>query len=268
MAKNTISRIYRSHEKHFIKDLKEAKDLDEQRLHKVRVDIKNLRVLMDLKKSLSGNKNGIASINRLLNPLFKRAGDIRSITLNLKLTQPYQSQVLIRYRQHLKPRQQKASNRFLSTLERFDTKRFKKQHQKTLASLSELKEKSVRKGAEEYLRILFAQIRADIFDINDDETLHQIRKRLKSIRNVGTLLNQMDPKHAFTEELEKIERTYDKIGQWHDTIELVASLEKYVEDLDDAEALEKTAPLILALKKKCLLNKRQIEKRLKLDLVM
>ena len=131
-----------------------------------------------------------------------------------------------------------------------------------------LKRKHVIRSAENYLRLLFAQVRAEVFDISDDETLHQIRKRLKSIRNVGHLLMELETDFPLKEELQKIAVTYEKIGQWHDMQELIVAIEKYVETLDDPAVLEMTAPLIITLKKRCIFDKQKIERRLKADLLL
>jgi CHAD domain-containing protein len=268
MARNSLTSIYKNHHSRFLKDLDAAKGLDETRLHKVRVEIKNLRVLLDLLAVLTKKKYKSRTVLKQLDPLFKRAGSIRSATLNLKLSQPYKSAVLVRFRQHLKTQQLDAGQKFLEEIKSFETKKFKQQHKKALEAFRGLKPKKISKGAEEYMRIQFAHVRAGIFDISDDKVLHQIRKRIKSIRNIGGLLEEIKAEHPFKEELKKVNVTYDKIGQWHDTIELVDHLEDYVDSLGDPAALEKTAPLIIALKKKCLYNKRQIERKLKTDLVM
>ncbi len=268
MSRNTIARIYKSNERHFTRDLKEARNLDENKVHEVRVDIKNLRVLLELLSVVTGKKRKGGPLLKQLEPVFRKAGRIRSAGLNLKLSQPYRSQLLIKFRQHQRLQQQQARLEFLVILKRFDFEKFRKQNEKALDQFRSLKNKKVQRSAEEYIRVLFARVRADIFDISDDETLHEIRKRLKAIRNVGQLLIKMDPDFSLKGELQKISQTYDKIGQWHDTQELIDALEKYVGDLDSPEALEKSAPLIIALKKKCLFNKRQIEKRLKAELMM
>jgi CHAD domain-containing protein len=268
MARNSLTSIYKDHHSRFLKDLHAAKGLDETQLHRVRVEIKNLRVLLDLLGVLSKKKYKARPMLKQLEPLFKSAGSIRSVTLNLKLSQPYKSAVLVKFRQHLKDKQHGAGQKFLHEIKSFETKKFSKLHKKALAAFRELKPKKISKGAEEYMRVQFAHVRAGIFDIGDDSVLHQIRKRIKSIRNIGSLLEEIKAEHPFKEELKKVNVTYDKIGHWHDTIELVDHLEEYVDKLGDPAALEKTAPLIIALKKKCLYNKRQIERKLKADLVM
>src|SRR5690606_17810363 len=123
---------------------------------------------------------------------------------------------------------------------------------KALKDFKTLKEKDILKGSEAYLRKHFTFIRAGIFDINDDEALHQIRKKLKSIKNIGMLLDRINKGHSFTTELKKVDHIYEQIGNWHDKVELVSALEDYIDDLDDPKALENSAPLILLLKKSCL----------------
>lgn len=263
MASNTISQIYKSSERHFTKDLRQAKNLDETRLHRVRVDIKNIRVLLELLTVLTGSRKKAKPMLRHTNPVFRKAGVIRSASLSLKLTEPYRSQVIRKFRQHLKLRRQDAGTEFVKTLKEFDFDKFSKHHRKVTREFEKLKNKQVRRVAGEHIRQLLARVRADVFDISDDEKLHEIRKRLKVIRNLGQLVLKMDPDFELRMELEKINAIYDRIGQWHDTQELILALENYVDDLSDPEALEKAAPLIITLKKKCLFSKRLIERRLK-----
>src|SRR4249919_3768814 len=108
MSRNSLTSIYKSHHSKFLKDLRAAKDLDETQLHRVRVEIKNLRVLLDLLGVLTNKKYKAKPVLKLIEPLFKRAGTIRSATLNLKLCQPYKSVVLVKFRQQLKNQQQAA----------------------------------------------------------------------------------------------------------------------------------------------------------------
>jgi CHAD domain-containing protein len=168
----------------------------------------------------------------------------------------------------LRLQRQQARIDFLETLKKFDHDAFRRRSKKAYEEFKTLKKKKVSRAAEEYLRILFAHVRAELFDISDDETLHKIRKRLKSIRNIGQVLETIDPSFTLKDELAKISHAYEKIGQWHDTQELIDSIEKYLADIDDPVALEKTAPLIVALKKRCIYNKRKIEQMLKAGLLL
>src|SRR5574338_929575 len=113
---NAIAKIYKSNDHHFLKDLKGAKTLDEEKLHKVRVDIKNIRVLIELLKVLGARKFRRKALLELLNPVFRSAGRIRTATLNLHNSRHYQSKILQRFRQNLELKKEEGHREFLKTL--------------------------------------------------------------------------------------------------------------------------------------------------------
>ncbi len=268
MPHQQIAEIYRKNEENLLKDLKNPEGLQEKQVHQLRVHIKNMRVLLHLLEALSKKKFSARPILRLLNPVFNRAGKFRTASLNLKLTQMYRSAVLLRFKDHLRVEMEKQKQKMKSELEDFKIKKFKRLQKESLDAFKNIKSSRIKKQGSEYLRVLLAEVRVDLFDISDDETLHEIRHKLKEIKTVGAFLNECAIEHPFKKELDRIAVTYDRIGNWHDTAILIEDLEDFVEQLDDDSALEKTMPLIMVLKKKNLHNKKLIEKKLKVDLVM
>jgi hypothetical protein len=78
MPGKTISQIYNHSEAQFTRRLREAKQLNEQRVHKLRVDIKNLRVLLDLLQVVSHKKKAGKAVLKQVDPVFRKAGKIRT----------------------------------------------------------------------------------------------------------------------------------------------------------------------------------------------
>jgi hypothetical protein len=268
MSRLSISGIYKNQSKAFQKDLKKAVALDDEIIHRLRVDIKNLKVLLELLRVLSKKKFSDKPVQKLLAPVFDHAGEIRTAGLNAKLTEPFKTLPLHKFRKSLARRRQRFGMKLREEIQEFRLKKFERLNKKAMESFRKIKKQTLSKNSAEYLRILFAEIRADIFDISDDDTLHEIRKKLKTIKSIGAILDQLRAEHPFVDELKKVSLTYEKIGQWHDLQVLIAELEQFVNEMEDPRALETTTPLLLRLKKKSLSNKRRIEKRLKADLVM
>jgi hypothetical protein len=267
MLATTIHRVYKHHGKAFRKDVKNARTLEEKGIHRLRLNIKAIIVLLGLMAVISNKKLRGKILLKLLRPIFKKAGKLRTTTLNLKLTHPYRSAVLQKFKAHLAKKQERQRQKLLKEIRKLPLKKISKLHKKNLAAFRKRESDDLPQNVLEHLRELLAGVRADLFDINNDETLHEIRRQLKTIRNIGQLLTEAKVDHPFTEEIQKITDTYDKLGAWHDTVELLKELENFVDNLHEPAGLEKTIPLILKLKKESLKNKRQIAKKLRSDLV-
>jgi CHAD domain-containing protein len=267
MLSNTIGQVYNQHERSFVKGLKKAKTLAEKPVHQLRLDIKSLRSLLELMEAISKKKIAGKATRKILKPLFRQAGKLRTTALNLYLTRPYRSAVLAKFRKYLEKKQAAEGEKLLRSLKGIELKKLRKLHKKNLTVVKKSDNEELTDQAVDHLRDLLAGVRSDLFDINNDETLHEIRRQLKRIRNIGHLLDEAKVDHPFKEELKKVSATYEKIGKWHDTVDLINELEKFVDNLHEPTGLEKTVPLILKLKKESLKNKRQIARKLRADLV-
>src|SRR5690606_30116592 len=113
MAGKSVSSIYRRSERRLLKHLEEAGSLEPERLHKMRVDIKNLRVLLDILRVVTGQKKAGQGVSRVLDPVFRKAGRVRTITLNVSLSRPYRTRWLEKFRQHLRNIEEIANRSFL-----------------------------------------------------------------------------------------------------------------------------------------------------------
>jgi hypothetical protein len=267
MLARTIDQVYKHHGRSFLENIKKARTLDEKPIHQLRLNIKSIRAMLTLLDMISKKKVGGLALLSLLKPVFDRAGKVRTTTLNLQLTQQYKSAILKKFKKHLQKKQAIEGEKLIKELRKLQLKKVKKLHKKNLSTVRKADTDELTKDAIEHLRQQLAEVRADLFDINDDETLHEIRRQLRHIKNIGSLLEEAKADHPFKEELKKVNATYEKIGKWHDTIDLVDALEKFINTLHDPKGLDKTIPLILKLKKDSLKSKRQIARKLRSDLV-
>jgi len=267
MLSSTISHVYREHGRSLIKCIKKARTLAEKPVHQLRLDIKSIRALLELMDNISEKKTEGQATRRMLRPLFRKAGKLRTTALNLQLTQPYHSAVLMKFKRYLRKKQSIEGEKLLKSLKNIEPKKLGRLQKRTLSAVKKSDNEKLTIQAVEHLRDLLAGVRGDLFDINVDESLHEIRRQLKRVRNIGQLLEEAGVDHPFKEELKRVGRTYEKIGKWHDTVDLIKELEKFVDRLHDPKGLEKAIPVIVKLKKESLKNKRQIARKLRTDLV-
>jgi len=268
MQENHIDIIYQKNEENFLQEVKHGRSLQEKQVHELRAQLRNLFVLLHLLHSLSKGKYRPRKMIRMLAPLFELTGKFRVASLNVKLTQPYRSGALLSFKDKMKRQMERHRLNLQHELSDFKLKKFSRLFKESLDVLKSLKTKRIKKQGAEHLRVLLAEVRVDIFDIDDEETLHQIRTKVREIKVVSNFLDQCGVKHPFAKEIARLKVTYERMNSWHDTYILIDELEDFLEDLADDKSLERTMPLIAVLKRKNLHTKRQIEKRLKVDLVM
>ena len=266
-AEKSITDLYLDHKVSFSKHLKAAKKLEEKQVHKLRVQIKNLRVMFRFLANLPHEKFKSALFLKLLNPVFEKAGEIRTQHLNLTLTAPYRSALMLRFKNYLREEEKKAGKALLKEIKGFDREQFKKRHRKNLKSLKKLKPETTRKESELYIRSIFAKLHKDLFDVDNDEVLHKIRKRLKTIKNMNHLLSEIAPSSAISAEIKKMENIYEGLGAWHDGLVLAETFENYVHKKESPDTAEQATTLLLKLIEKNEKHKLSIMKRLRVDLV-
>ncbi len=266
-AEKTITNLYLHHQASFLKHLKSAKKLEEKQIHKLRVEVKNLRVLFGFLESLRREKLKSASFLKLLEPVFKKAGEIRTQHLNLSLTTSYRSALMLRFKEFLREEEKKAGKALLKEIQNFDQKKFDRVHKKNLKSLKKLNPETTKKESERYIRSIFAKLHKDLFDVSNDEVLHKIRKRLKTIKNMNHLLSEIAPSPAFSAEINKMENIYEGLGDWHDGLVLAETFENYVNKKESPATAEQATKLLLKLLEKSEKDKLAIMKRMRVDLV-
>src|SRR5687768_15052291 len=124
MASNRMTRVCRRHERSFLKALKEADSLKEKEVHRLRVDVKNLRVLLQLHHLLSDKKKPETKMQKLIQPLFDSAGEMRTAALNLKQTATYHNPIVNKFRQKMKAKEKSAAKKLLQHIKDFKPKKF------------------------------------------------------------------------------------------------------------------------------------------------
>jgi hypothetical protein len=267
MGRKLMIEICRRHEHAFLKALGHAGSLKDKQVHRLRLDVKNIRVLLQLHEAISEKKKPAKKLRELVTPVFSVAGDMRTAALNLNMTHTYRVPVVVKFRHRMKEQKQEAARKLVREIKTFDREKFSRLSRKVIHEFAERKGKELKKETAEHLRAQFAKVRASLFGMSDDEALHEIRKQLKAIKSLGALLNEIDPDHEFSEELKKVNAVYEKIGRWHDTVMLLEELEKFLRELNDPVSALKCAPMVQELRKKSL-RSRRLERKLKVDLVM
>ncbi len=270
----TISEIYKGQKKSFLAHLNSAKSLEEETIHKLRVNVKRLRSLLKFLNILSEEKFNKKKLVKLVLPIFKSAGKIRATTLNIKLTKVYRSKAILDFKVYLKEKEKREKKFFLKKIKKFHKGKFKKFHKQIVTVFKHADQKLVSQKCKEYVKIIFSKIHADMPNINSDENFHDVRKKLKDIKTISELLGNITARKKLLPGQKKVVSIEERIGKWHDTVTLVEELERYIKspvniNANEAEKNKKNKDnetlsiLVLNLKARNEVSKKLISGQLK-----
>jgi CHAD domain-containing protein len=264
LARTDIAGLYQSYGKSFLKHLHSAKDLDADVIHDLRVDVKRLRSVLRLLDYLGEEKKSGKKTLKLLDPVFKKAGDLRNISLNLKQCRSYDNRLIRGFREYLKDKENKMEEKFTEKVKEFKGKKLKKATSHMVENLKKLKTDDVIENSDTYTGKLMKRVRILNRQMKNDESFHEVRKKLKDIKAVKQLEEELGVKNG-TSEAKKIKLLEEKIGRWHDRIIFMEETEKYLAEKKKSD--RPLAKLIMDIKAGNEKIKTQISKQLHTFLV-
>jgi len=276
MAVNkNISVLYKENETAFLKRLKSASKLEEEKIHKLRVSIKKLRSLLSFLEYISKGKYNKKQFSKLLSPVFKRAGKIRTAGLNLKMLQPFRSAGVLGFKKYLKAEQKINEKKLKRCINDFDKNKFKALSKTAEKEFKKSGKVSTIKASKKFITNVFSDITSEMPGLYDDLQFHKVRKDLKSIKTIEELIGEINPRTTIFKELEKVKKVEQKIGKWHDRAILVDEIGKYIAKqrankkvpIKQTKELQKLALLLTDFKTANEKDKKSIAKQLEQELI-
>jgi CHAD domain-containing protein len=123
--------------------------------------------------------------------------------------------------------------------------------------------KRIAKASEASIQLLLSKIRGELKEVTHDETLHDIRKKLKDIKTISSLLKELPGGKKNAAAYARISALEDSVGKWHDDVSLAEEIGKYIAN-DKGTALKNKAltSVLLKLNARKELHKEQLVKQL------
>ena len=228
---NTLYRFYQQRAQSLTERTHAAREhLTDERIRRLRVGIKRLRSLYRLIALVRPRKFKRRRHERALRKLFKRAGHVRDLQVNQaalpRLSVP--AEVKKQYRLFLEKRENKARKKLQKALVRF--------HKKDLKPASTLIRRLSKKADPatiiRRLRVFIDREAAAIDALHQGGAsptrVHEARKHLKALLEVGTLLVQLTSDDSLAQILTTAKQLQAQIGHWHDKIVLLQHLEAFI----------------------------------------
>ena len=205
---------------------------DVEAVHNLRLSIKRLRVLARLADELSeGTFDAMGSMKKI-NKLFKRAGRLRDAQVLGALSIEFPEKplpALADFTTRLQDREKIRRNKFDLLLHSFPGKSLDDFGLKLSTLLADVSEKKALMGGHKLLTTFIGEISDLYHGGTDEKRLHEIRTRLKDIN----YLNNIFDEHLHIEEqihisVERLKEIGELAGSWHDCLNFVNKLKKFM----------------------------------------
>jgi CHAD domain-containing protein len=199
-------------------------------IHKARVDLKKVFALFSFFEVLGPGNFRQKKFSSVFKKIFIEAGRMRENQLNIAAMEQYQADfpgvsLFIKY---LRSEQKKSTKGFINAVVQFDETKLK-EIGKTIRNVCQgIKSDDIISRSEVYIRKKANRIQSVCPYTEDPENVHTIRKELKKMGAIVSLLKQVRPGEYLENLTTLITATETYIGEWHDRIVLISALDRFL----------------------------------------
>ncbi len=201
----------------------------EKDIHRARLDMKKIYAILEMFEMLNPEKFDPGNFE-VFKSLFRFSGKIRELQVNEIVIARYgePSQGMLAFNKYLHLRENKLTKQFLSVVQDFDEKKLKTAERSIKKLCSEIKVKTLKARSEKFILKKAKKISLLRFYPGNPENIHGIRKQLKSMVTILTLVAMVfrDEKHEAI--LGKLNQTEMLIGNWHDNQVLMEYIDQFL----------------------------------------
>jgi CHAD domain-containing protein len=227
-----LTKYYQEHKAVFEKNFQVVlAEFDMEAIHKMRTSTKRLRALLQLIEHLAGSKFRAKKQLKKIRQLFKYAGKIREIQIEMITLAQYSRKLKIRfseYNKYLKYREQKEIARFLRALPEIDRSGKIIDDEHILDVIKKIPAKKLNKNVPGFIEMK----KQTLLDLNKlqvtNSRIHENRTHIKQLYYLYDLLTALTEKNEILKmKKEKMRSTEQLIGKWHDLVNSGPLLKAY-----------------------------------------
>jgi len=239
-------------------------DLNEKSIHKLRVEIKKIRAVLCLLEIIFPDDNKLTAYKSPLKQIFRISGKIRKQQLNLASLTHYNlpANAITDYKKYLSNLEKKARVKFKKNLMHSHIKKISRSKYQIKKLSRKVSDKTLSAKCLTFIKREALKIKQLLSSGDSPLIIHRIRMHLKAMNPIVQLLIQINPTDKMKKLSTHIKKTEIQIGNWHDKIVLVISIEKFFkEDKNKVDAGKNIELLKLAerIKKSCRISQKKIK---------
>lgn len=211
-----LSSFYKERFDSFLNSLSASQNMNEESIHELRVNMKNMRSLLLLMDEFSQQTRIPSKLVKQLNRIFKKAGKLRALqvsssllaTFNIAIPEP-----IIHYlKEEIKTQTKKVSDCF----NKFDLPKFKERIGKLYSHLEQIDDSELLLKSDRIIHDELEIVNKLFNSSKGEEYHHEIRKLLKVVKTLENLQLFLHEDEMKKQALELVSTTESKLGNWHD----------------------------------------------------
>lgn len=214
----------------FLKHLKKVKTLlNKNNIHKLRVEIKRIHAIFHLLEMLSPKSFNGTDYYACFKNVFKNAGRIREIQVNNICLSQYKlpPSAVLEYSKFANDKKKKFKKKLKKAVKSFDIVLLNDSKKEIKKLCEKTTNKIITNRCLQYIKQEASKIKRISVAGNNTETMHKIRIHMKSLGAIAILLYKINADKELEKLLMHIKETEALIGDWHDKVILVSSLEYF-----------------------------------------
>lgn len=224
-------RFYSKRKASFLSNLYRASITgDEKDIHRTRLDMKKINAMLGMFKMLNPEKFSQESFD-VFTDLFSFSGKIRELQVNEIVVQKFGPETPGKalFTRYLRLRENKLTKQFLSIVQDFDEKKLKRSERTLKKICNEIKIKTLQERSEKFILKKAKKIKLLRDFPSNPENVHGIRKHLKAMVTILTLISMVFSDEHQDALLSRLNQTEMLIGEWHDNEVLMEYIEHFLQ---------------------------------------
>jgi CHAD domain-containing protein len=227
-SQKSLIGYFRKRSTSFFKRLQETKDeLGVEDIHQLRVETKKMRAVLRLLEIISDNQFDKKSHLEFILKLFKAAGRLREIQVNLGIVYLYPPTPFLAFKNHLLEAEEHAFKEFQIVLERFPTEQLQYMNTHIEPLIASIKPAKIHLTCHHFISERLQNIDVLRQEFYKKESPHDIRILLKAIAAILKLWHELLPHKELKKAIKQITPVAELIGDWHDTFVLHKAMKKF-----------------------------------------
>lgn len=232
---NKLRSFYKSRFDLFLAHLSESRELNEEDLHRLRVDIKNIRSLILLLDGFDLDEHVLTELLYRIRRIFKTSGKLRTIHVCKGLMQDTNFEIPLEVYEKLESSNERFSKRIRKALDSFEKEEFNSKTERLYEYFDLLSPLQIRQKAKDIIVSEMDVVFKTLALSKGDSNLHDVRKYLKIVKTLLQLLVSLDDREEDKNELEIVNQAETLLGNWHDREDLEGQLAKLKNSFTDPE---------------------------------
>lgn len=226
-----LKRFYHKRVASFLVNLYKAGITSDMKdIHRSRLDVKKLFALFQFFEMLDNSVFVKRNHEERFVELYRHSGKIREIQVGLLMLDRFQhsSPELNAFRKYLRNEEIRQTLKLMRVIRKFDEKSLKNTDKAVIKAINQINPSKMVVESKKFLLAKSSKIIGFLGNTDDPQNVHSIRKELKSMSTICTLLLSMHQDDYLDRIVSVLNQTEMTIGEWHDNRVLMDFFDTFI----------------------------------------